>query len=212
MLFNKESLMRPLQLTCNELSEFPWESAVHYAIWSAQTFYIVRQSTRLFAIAACRTPLADNAVHDRLLSHMREEKGHEHLSNRDLKVLGMNLKEIPELSTTKCVYQTQYYWTEHVSPYAFFGYLLALESLAIHAGPQAHQRVCAAHGTKASSFLKVHTEEDISHVEDVIDWIAKMPKAEQELIYENYVHTLENYKNMVIEIRTQALIQQLRSA
>lgn len=212
MLFSKESLMKPMRLTCNELMDFPWESAEHYATWSAQTFYIVRQTTRLFAIAACRTPLADNAVHNRLLEHMREEKGHENLSSRDLKILGMRLNEIPELSTTKCVYQTQFYWIEHVSPYAFFGYLLALESLAIHAGPEVHKRVCNAHGPKASSFLKVHTEEDVNHVQDVIEWIAKMPKAEQEIIYDNYVHSLENYKNMMAEIRTQAFIKQLRSA
>lgn len=212
MLFSKESLMKPLQMTYNELMEFPWDSAAHYATWSAQTFYIVRQSTRLFAIAACRTPLTDNAVHDRLLSHMREEKGHENLSNRDIKILGMNLKDIPELSTTKCVYQTQYYWAEHVSPYAFFGYLLALESLAIHAGPDVHKRVCAAHGAKASSFLKVHTEEDIGHVKEVIEWIEKMPEAEQKIIYDNYVHSLENYKHMVADIRTQTILNQLRSA
>lgn len=211
-MLKHDTLMKNIQPTVNALMEFPWESAAHYATWSAQTFYYVRHSTRLFATAAVRIPVTDNKVHDRLLSHMREEKGHENLSTRDIKVVGFDLSLIPELTSTKCMYQSQYYWAEHVSPYAFFGYLLALESLAIYAGPQMHERISKAHGAKASSFLRVHTEEDVNHVKEVIEWIEKMPPETQEVILSNYVFSLENYKNMVEEIRTQAFVNQLKAS
>lgn len=211
-MFKKEDLLNAMQPTMDEFKKFPWESAPHYATWSAQTHYFVKHSTRLFAAAASRTPLTDNPIHDRFLSHLREEKGHENLSIRDIRMVGLDIHQIPELPATRNVYQTQYYWIEHVSAYSFFGYLLALESLAVYVGPHGHERISKAHGSKASSFLKVHAEEDIGHVAEVIEWIEKMSAPDKEQVYANFTQTLENYRHMLVDIQAQEFLKQLKAA
>jgi hypothetical protein len=211
-MLKQNELLKYLEPTIAAGREFPWESSAHYANWSAQTFYYVSHSTRLFALAAGRAPLNDNPVHNRLLSHLKEEKGHENLSSHDIKILGMGLDQFPELAATKCLYQTQYYWIEHISAYSFFGYLLALESLAVQTGPDVHARVLKAHGPKACGFLKVHTAEDVKHVQEVISWIEKMPKKDQEAIMENFQQTLSNYKSILGEICAAKILKSTNKA
>jgi hypothetical protein len=206
-MIKQTELMLHLESTIALANEFPWESPEHYANWSAQTFHYVCYSTRLFALAAGRAPLTDNPIHNRLLEHLREEKGHENLSTHDIKILGKGLDQFPQLSSTKSLYQTQYYWIEHISSYSFFGYLLALESLAVNIGPTVYQRALKAHGPKACGFLKVHTAEDVAHVQEVISWIDKMDKKDQVATMENFHQTLGNYRSILSEIRAASPLQ-----
>ena len=77
--------MAPLEST---IKSFPWEDPLAYQLWSAQTYYFVLHSTRLFALASSRCLLTENALHFKLLNHLAEEKGHENLALQDLKAMG----------------------------------------------------------------------------------------------------------------------------
>lgn len=189
----KQICQNSLKETIDTALSLNWDDKMTYAMWSAQTYYFVMHSTRLFALAAARCPTTDNAFHFRFLKHLNDEKGHENLSINDLKILDFDLASLPELPATKSLYQTQYYWIEHKSPYAFFGYLLALEGLAVYVGQEIFAKVKKNFGEKATKFLKIHTEEDISHLDEVFEWINKMPKDVQTQVIENLNQTASNY-------------------
>jgi hypothetical protein len=196
----KKELKEILQPAVNAALEFPWHDKEAYGNWVAQTFYFVRHSTRLFALAASRCPVTDNRFHMRYLEHLNEEKGHEGLATADLSKIGLKVDHFDELPSTSALYQTQYYFIDHVSPYAFFGYFLALEGLAVLVGGEALKQVSAHHGPKSALFLKVHSEEDQKHLADVLEWIEKMPPAEHAAIMRNFKQSAEYYKTMLVEI------------
>lgn len=199
-MVNSKNLLQILQPTLDVLRAFDWKNKASYANWSAQTFYIVNHTTRLFSLAAAKTPMERNDFHNRFLKHMAEEKGHENLASTDLKALGFKLSDFPELPSTAALYRSQYYWIHQVSAYSFFGYLIALEGLAATAGKEVRQILSEAHVANSTKFIKVHSEEDLGHIEEVFEWLAKMPEAEQEHVYKNLVTSLNYYSGMLLEI------------
>lgn len=99
------------------------------------------------------------------MDHLREERGHENLALHDLKGLGQKIEDIPCFAETHAFYMSQYYFLEHAPPAAFFGWILCLEGTAVRDGGALYSRVKDAHGDKAAAFLRVHAEEDISHLD-----------------------------------------------
>jgi len=198
-MISRENFESVYKETAEVILNHQWESQDFYAMWSAQTYYYVRHSTRLFSAAATRCPLDANPVHNRLLHHLAEENGHENLSSADLKHMKIKVKNLPELASTQGMYQSQFYWIEHVHPYAFFGYLLALEGIAVHAGPEIYRRSKEAHGERSSRFLKVHTEEDVDHLSEVFVWFDKFSESEKEVIFKNFKLSCQFYCNMLQE-------------
>lgn len=161
--------------------QFPWENKEAYANWVSQTYHYVCHSTRLLALAASR--FDDAKLHGRFLEHLREEKGHEKLATNDLKHLGMPVGEcFPE---THAFYMTQYYYLEHMPPTAFFGWILCLEGVAATVGTEIYNRVKAAHGEKAAAFWKVHSGEDIEHLEKAFAMLELVPAADAGKLIEN---------------------------
>lgn len=211
MVITKKNFVSILQPTIEVVRDFDWSNTRGYANWTAQTFYIVNHSTRLFAYAAARTPIAKNDFHNRFIKHMMEEKGHENLASTDLKALGYTLSDFPELPSTSALYQTQYYWVNEVSPYAFFGYLMALEGLAATVGKDVREAVNKSHEAKSTKFVKVHSEEDLHHIEECFEWLQKIPEGEMQFVYRNLVNSLKNYANMVNEISAATLTFKLAS-
>jgi len=197
-MINREMFEGVYKETAKDILNYEWESPEFYAMWSAQTYYYVRHSTRLFSAAATRCPLDANSVHNRLLHHLAEENGHENLSSADLKNMKLKVKELPELAATQGMYQAQFYWIDHVHPYAFFGYLLALEGIAVHAGPEIYRRSKEAHGERSARFLKVHTEEDVDHLAEVFVWFDKFSEEEKEIVFKNFKLSCKLYCNMLL--------------
>lgn len=189
--------MKPVE---NYILDFPWENERAYSEWVAQTYYFVLQSTRLFACASSRCNLNDNKLHFRLIHHLGEERGHENLALHDLKVMNKSILDIPELPETSSLYQIQYYWIEHVNPAAFFGYLLCLEGLAVRVGKPIYQRVSQAHGKNAGTFLKVHVEEDESHLSEAFEYVNQFSAIEVECVMQNLSQSASLYKRMLENI------------
>lgn len=200
---NKESIMKRLEGPMNRMTatmmEFAWKDPKHYATWLAQTHYYVLHSTRLLALAASRFPMNDQPFHQRFLQHCAEEKGHEKLTVNDMKTMGFDIKDFPELFSTASLYQTQYFWIEHDSPMSFFGYVLALEYLSVKFAPTLNKKIEEIHGKKAASFLRVHGEEDVGHVEKAVEKICDLDPQTMEKIFFNYEQSLNNYQKMVEE-------------
>lgn len=177
--------------------EAPWKDATFYASWLAQTYYFVKDNTRLLMLCGSRVSLQDQKLHIRLIEHASEEKGHEMLLVRDLNKLGRKVEEIPQFSSTAGFYQSQYYWIEHCHPIAFFGYIILLEGLGAEYAPKVGKMAGEAHGAAATSFLRVHGEEDTSHIESAFKELAALPSEHIAMVAENFRLALGFYEAIV---------------
>lgn len=171
----------------------PWENPRFYGDFLAQTYYYVCHSTRLLGLAASRLYIDRDSLHRRFAEHIGEEKSHERLAVADLRALGMKLENFPELPVTRAFYETQYYKIERQDPTALLGYILLLEVLSVKVGPALHQRTKAAHGERASSFLRIHVEEDVDHVAKALTQVDGLPDHLKEYVAMNMEQTAELY-------------------
>lgn len=165
---------------------FPWSDPSAYAQFLAQTNYYVGHTTRLLAVSASRLSTDREKLHHRFLKHAAEERSHHLLAQNDLAALGFALEQLPELPATSALYESQYYRVEHVMPTMIFGYILALEGLSVVHGPFVHQAAREAHGERACSFLKLHSEEDPDHLDKAFDAISALTDPEHRLIQANF--------------------------
>lgn len=165
--------------------EMDWKDPEFYAEWLAQTYFFVCHSTRIIATAGVKFPLDKNALHNRFIQHASEEKNHEIIAIKDLKHLGRDINEFSPLPSTQAFYQTQYYWIDQVSPASVYGYFLVLECLAIHCGPKLMELLAPHHPPKSLTFLRIHVEEDIEHIEEHNEVLETFSKEETAQIVEN---------------------------
>ena len=121
--------------------QYPWEDPYAYAMWLAQTYYMVSHSTRLVALAGACVKLGSEKLHARFVDHSREERGHQAVCVSDIQALGFELNDFPKTFQAQAMYQIQYYWIQFQGAASFFGYTLALECLAEQFGPQLASRV-----------------------------------------------------------------------
>lgn len=184
---------------------FPWEDREAYAEWLAQTYYMVNHSTRLVALAGAYAPLDRTDLHARFVDHSKEERGHQLIAISDIKNLGYSLNEFPCLYPSACMYQVQYYWIQHRGAVSFFGYTLALESLAAEYCSLIYRRVLTTHGANASRFLKCHSEEDMSHIQKAMKQLEKLDEQDRALVQENLRLSADIYRAMLIEIQRVAI-------
>jgi hypothetical protein len=196
------------------LEMFPWHDKLAYGDWLAQTYYYVRHSTRLLATASGRMPLdpIGDAMHLRYAKHIGEEQKHETLCIHDLKKLGLDLESIPERAATRMFWEPQYYKVEHDHPAMLMGYILVLEAMASVKGPWILSEVEKAHGAKSGSFVKVHAEEDLSHVEKAYKAIEPLDPVLRTRIAENIVQTTQAYVRLLQDCASSARVATQQSA
>ncbi|MET0284528.1 MAG: iron-containing redox enzyme family protein [Polyangiales bacterium] len=197
-----EHVQRCTQSMKSAAESFPWHDKSAYADWLAQTYFYVRHSTRLGALAAARFEMGErgDALHYRFAAHIGEEKKHEQLCVHDLKQLGFSLTEFTERHATRMFYEPQYFKIEHQSPSALFGYIVALEAFGPAYGRPIVQTVTDAFGPKCAAFLKVHTEEDEDHIEKALAMIATVPERERAWVLENMEQTTYAYRALLEDI------------
>ncbi|OIO69694.1 MAG: hypothetical protein CO186_09975 [Zetaproteobacteria bacterium CG_4_9_14_3_um_filter_49_83] len=189
-----------LEAISEAAKQFPWEDKASYARFLAQTYYYVRHSTRLLALAAGVIALDDKKSFDRYIKHISEERNHEQLARLDLTHMGYDLDQMPELSATRLLWEPQYYKVMHCSPMALLGYILPLEALAAQEGGNVVKLIEQAHGSKCLHFLKLHGEEDIKHVQDAIRLADTLPAHERVLVEQNIDQTIHAYVRWLSEI------------
>lgn len=171
-----------------------------YALWLSQAYFIVRHSTPLLALS-CARAIENRAYHLRCIGHLSEEKGHDKLILNDLRQMNLKIDDFKELSSTQALYQTQYYWIEHQNPVSLMGYILILEGLAVTMGREKLRQV---NDPRISSFIKLHSDEDIGHLKIAYEQIEKMGLADQECIARNAELSANLYTYMVAEITDRA--------
>ncbi len=172
-------------------TELPWDNEEFVANYFAQTFYYVKHSEKLLALCIAR--LQDDKIVSRFKEHMSEENSHELLALADLKKMGRSIKNFPEHPLTKSFYESQYYKIEHQHPLVVMGYIQFLETLAVEQGLVAWKGIKNSIGIE-SSFLKLHGEEDIDHVEKANYMISHLPNELQVLIHQNFYQSQLMFK------------------
>lgn len=176
---------------------FPFDEPRAYAQFLAQTRHYVVHTTRLLGATAARIGEDREALHVRFMQHAAEERSHHRLAEHDLRKLGRSIEEFPELPVTQALYQSQYYRVEHTSPTAIFGYIFALEGLAVAHGAWIYEAVCKAHGKEAAAFVKLHANEDEGHLEKAFDVVNQLSEAEHAMIRDNYLFTCALYRMLL---------------
>lgn len=196
----REAMWSRIDQLCARMDEVEWENPRIYGAYSAQTYYYVRHSTRLLALAAAHLPLSAEKAHQRFLKHITEENRHEILASRDVTALGFQLEDFAELDSLKAFYKIQYYYVQNVSPWSLLGDIVALEGLAVKRGEPLFERIAKAYGAKAGSFLKVHAAEDVEHVEQALQMIDGLPAEVQAGILENMQLSCYLYEAMLRDL------------
>ena len=181
----------------DQMINLPWGNVEFYKSFISQVYYFVRYSTKMLAAAASVTENPE--YYKRLVSHIREEEGHEKLALADLKNLGGKIEDYPEFGITRALWEPQFYKIQR-SPASLLGYILSLEMIPVHSYPEVLPKIRSTYGEKCVNFIRVHCEEDPAHVKDAINQIQSMPAAEKVLIEKNFIQTTEMMTHLLSEV------------
>jgi pyrroloquinoline quinone (PQQ) biosynthesis protein C len=177
-----------------KLVAYPWHDRDAYISWVAQTFYLVNHTSRLLCLSAARcNDGEDEELLKKTLWHLKEEWGHEEIARTDLRHLGLDIAEVPELAQTSLLYQANYYFIHQWGPYSILGYSLMLEGLAAAKGHEVTAILTKLYGPKACKFFKVHAEEDDGHVKAGMEFMTKVSPAVLTAIHKNLVQSRVTY-------------------
>lgn len=165
-----------------------------YANWLAQTYYFVRHSTSLLGFAL--PFLKDPKLRQVFEHHLGEESRHDLLALKDLEQLGGSIEAYAESACTQAFYQSQYYKIQFEGASSLLGYILFLEGLAVSLGKDVYDDVQKIF-PKATLFLKVHAEEDVSHVARAVALVKALPAVDQEFIAQNLLYSQELYQRLL---------------
>lgn len=184
----------------NAADEFPWNDEVAYAHWLAQTYYLVRHTTRFICLTAGHLSLEQEEFHQFLLKHLKEETGHEMLALNDLQEgLHWSVQDTPERIESQLMLQSQYFWIKK-NPFAHFGFFWVLEKLSVERGGKIIPTIRKAFGNATTSFLDLHSQEDITHVQTIFSKVNKIPPQYLYDLNLNIIQTGELYTQMLNEI------------
>ena len=157
-----------------------------YKGYLRETFHFVRHTPRFLAAAASRFPYHLEGVRRRFLKHATEEFGHERLALKDLETLGVDPEEVkasePLVGTTALV-AFHYYMAERVNPVGLLGTIYTLEGLGQTEGGRACQAIQRGLGLPAAAvtFLSVHAEGDVKHMEEARKTIVENVESEADI-------------------------------
>lgn len=178
--------------------EFPWENQEAYISWMAQTYDYALATTRILALTGAHFPMHQTALATRFIQHATEERGHDKLLVNDAKALGVDLSTFRLLPESEAFHKSVYYWIYQRQTSVIMGWVLLLEGFAVKNGPKIHERCEKAYGRKATSFTRVHTQEDPDHVDKAFDALDGFTPEEMERV----AHGLDLYAKLYANIYT----------
>lgn len=184
----RETSHRCIKEMQDTLGAMPWQSPEFYAQFLAQTYFYVRNATRVLAKAAYRCTHEEEGLHKKLLQGIIEEKNHEIMAINDLKEVGYDMASMKELPSTTCYYQTLLAAIDYDGPYALLGYFVALEGLGAIGADYVFDSTFAKWGKKGTQFLRVHTRVDQHHFTDGLEFIESLP-IDKQIMIEKYVES-----------------------
>jgi uncharacterized ferritin-like protein (DUF455 family) len=179
------------------VEKYPWKDKKAYGLYLSQTYYYVVHSTRLLALAAGNMKIDDTPFHRRFLEHAHEEKGHEIMVLNDMKALGFDINDFPELPHTRLFWEPQYYKIEHIDPLTLMGYIIALETIACSQCPRVKKMIEGTYPKESMSFVTTHGDDDPDHVQKAWQLINSLPEQRKKWIEENFAQTVVAYNFMV---------------
>ncbi|PIU00799.1 MAG: hypothetical protein COT74_02545 [Bdellovibrionales bacterium CG10_big_fil_rev_8_21_14_0_10_45_34] len=141
----------------------PWENKLYYGLWLGEMYHFLCHASRVIALAGANFGIEDDVFHFRCMQHAAEEKAHERLALSDLRKLGFDLNDFPEMPSIAQFYHSIYYLIEREDPICLFGSVLYLEGLSTVIGTPVTDRLVKQYGRDASTFMIVHVEEDTGH-------------------------------------------------
>lgn len=152
-----------------------------YAWWLSQTYHFVCHSTQLLGYAL--PFLQDEKLRSVYEHHLGEESRHDLLALKDIEKLGRTLSPVSPM--TEAFYQSQYYKIQFSGGETLLGYILFLEHLAVTWGKDLHGELSKIY-PESVLFLRVHAEEDPTHVARAIGLIEGLPVKIQQRIWMNF--------------------------
>ncbi len=178
--------------------EFPWENQEAYVSWMAQTYEYATATTRILALTGAHFPMHQTSLATRFIQHATEERGHDKLLVNDAKALGVDLHTLRLLPEAEAFHKSVYYWIYQGQTPVIMGWVLLLEGFAVRNGPGLHERTEKRFGKKATSFMRVHTQEDPDHVDKAFEALNGFSAAELERV----AHGLEVYAKLYANVYT----------
>jgi hypothetical protein len=178
-----------------------------YGNFLAQTYYYVAHSTKFLAFSAGLMGPEDRKYFNRFIKHISEENGHDLMAQKDLKNIGHDLEDFPETAETRMLWESQYYKIQHLDPISLIGYIIPLEMLSAQYFPDFNIKVEAVYGKKATSFVRVHAEEDEDHIEKAFKVLYDLSPERQDVIITNMTQTAVAYTAMIENLSTQPFDQ-----
>lgn len=163
-----------------------------YAYWLSQTYHFVRHSTSLLGYAL--PFLHDDKLRAVFEHHLGEESRHDLLAIKDIEMLCLKLS--PPSAFTEAFYQSQYYKIQFEGGKSLLGYILFLENLAVTWGKEMYRELETVH-PRSLVFLKVHAEEDVSHVARAVSLIERQSNADQDKIAANFRSSWALYSSLL---------------
>lgn len=197
----KDFFYTNLAIANKAIDNFDFCQSQIYAQFLAQTYYFVSHSTRLLALAAARFPIEQEELHHRFIQHISEEKGHHLIALKDLENLGYDIHTLPELYSTRLLYEPQYYKCAFLDPTAFFGYILALEGIASIRGRSLYPAITEKYGNDKCTFIYIHAKDDQGHLESAFLYLTKLTESQLDLVKINFIQSCHAYRLFLEEIK-----------
>ena len=185
----------------NAMADCPWQTSEFYAMWLAQTYFYVRNATRVLAKAAYRCTHEEEFIHKKMLQGITEERNHEIMAINDLREVGYEMSEMKELPSTTSYYQTLLAAIDYDGPYALLGYFVALEGLGAIGADYIFESTFEKWGKKGTQFLRVHTRVDQHHFTDGLEFIESLPKDKQVMIEKYVVSSTHIYLGLLAGVK-----------
>lgn len=195
----KINLEKEMKITQDLVASLAWQDKKTVAYFLAQTYYYVSHSVKLLALCVGKFGDLDSEHEKRFLEHIKEESNHELMALSDLKKMGVEIIDCEQFFETQNFWQTQYFYVQNRDPLAIMGYIIFLEQLAVVSGP-AVIKAMNDNGLK-STFLKVHAEEDVDHIDKAIKLIESLSVERRDLVLDNMRHSISNYNAILYRLK-----------
>ncbi|KHD87672.1 MAG: hypothetical protein OM95_13045 [Bdellovibrio sp. ArHS] len=194
---------REIKALGDKIMDCPWENPEFYKGWLAQTYYLIRHTTKFLALSAARLPVDDRDHHYAMIHHIQEELNHDFMPLKDLENLGGTLEQYPELPETEMLRQLQYYWIEFENPLSLCGYAFLLEGAAKFHGPRLLEVLEQHYGKKATVHLRVHSVVDQDHYEEGKKFLETLSEKDCDYIAKNLLQASVLYTRLVERLAEQ---------
>lgn len=186
-----------IKILGDKMVHAPWGELEFYKSWLAQTYYLIRHTTKLLALSAAHLPVDGRDNHYTMLHHIEGELNHDLMPVKDLQDFGASVEQFPELPETEMIHQLQYYWIQYEHPLSLCGYAFLLEGAAKFFGPKLLELLEQQYGKKGSLFLRVHVTVDQDHYEEGAKFLETLSEKEYAFIVKNMKQSRLLYSRMI---------------